>query len=362
MRFLVTLLLFPLFLKAQNPVQVRIHKNIELINVLAVQNAAGLLKDTLTNPWMRDNSVLMRRSYYHFLPVQQLPIFRTYQALEDKMGTGMYLLGLYYSEVPTARRLVALPDVFLEAVSPNRDSVIRAFDQFFGQLNQLYTEVRFADYLRQNGPIYAQAVAEVKRNLPPAGFTKALEQYYGGHKHSYNLILNPYFKSDWGMGWEVSGPAGTDVYNITAPFVKANVSATGQVETTGFDDRAGVRRLSVHEFGHTFVNPLAYQPSVRKQIEAYNSLYEPIKGDEQYSDWHTQFCEYVVRAGEIRIALKTGNPADAEAVRKQNARWKYLPHFVRQLERYETNRRQYPTFEAFLPSLIASLKDLQRGR
>lgn len=328
--------------------------------MLAVQNTPNLLNDARTDARLNENTALMQRSFWQFERARQHPIFQTYQRLEDSLGTGTYLLGLYYSNVPNARRTTDLPVVITQAISANHDSVTRVIDGFFGQLNRLYSDIRFDQFLTDNQYVYEKARGEVVKNLPEARFIPTLERYYGATKHDYYLVVNPFFKSEWGMGWEVPTNAGTDIYNITAPFKKAVLAKDGRVVSPGFDDPANIRRLSVHEFGHSFVNPLANQPDFRKQIEQFNSLYAPIKGQEQYDNWHTQFCEYVVRAGEIRIARTMQNEADAKGIEQQNVNWRYLPHFVRQLERYEQNRTMYPTFAAFLPSLIASLAELAR--
>ncbi|GAB2566050.1 DUF4932 domain-containing protein [Spirosoma areae] len=356
---LIFLLSLSAVVVAQKRIQVGFNKNVELINMLAVQNSASLLKDTLTNPWYRENSILMRKSFYQFKPVQQLPVFQAYQQLEDRLGTGTYLLSLYYSEVPHARRQIDLPVVLTEAISPNRDSVVRALDGFFGQLNQLYTTLRFNQFLTDNQAVYQKAQAEVTKNLPGSTFIATLENYYGATKNGYHLLINPFFQTGWGMGWEVISKNGIDIFNISSPLSKAVITTDGQVRSPGFDNRAGIRRLAVHEFGHSFVNPFANQPRYKTQIERFNALYQPIKGDQQYHDWHTQFCEYVVRAGEIRIARTMGNEADAKAVETQNANWRYLPHFVAQLKHYEQNRKRYPTFAAFFPTLLASLSELK---
>lgn len=357
---------YPIFLLmahvalAQKTVQVKSNRNVEIINLLAVQNTPNLLKDTLTNPWLKENSILMRRSFLQFSHVRQQAIFQTYQRLEDKLGTGTYLLGLYYSEVPQARRQTDIPVIITEAVSSNRDSVLRAFDEFFGQLNGLYRDVGFGQFLAQNQYVYQKALAEVAKNLPATEFIPMLERYYGTTKRSYNILINPFFQTAWGMGWEVNDNGGTDIFNISSPVTKAILEEDGRVVSPGFDNRVEIRRLSVHEFGHSFINPLANQPGYKAQIEQFNRLYEPIEGDEQYHDWHTQFCEYVVRAGEIRLALVMNNVTDAKAVREQNAKWRYLAHFIDQLEYYEQNRPLYPTFASFFPTLVGSLAALKK--
>ena len=345
---------------AQKRINVSYNRNVEIINLLAVQNTPNLLRDTLTNPWLMENSVLMRQSSRQFSPALQHPIFRTYQRLEDSLGTGTYLLGLYYSEVPHARRYANLPTVFTKAISPDHDSVMREIDNFFEQLNRFYKDINFDQFLADNAHVYREAKIEINRNLPESAFISTMERYYGVDKRSYNLIINPFFQSRWGMGWEVLTNKGLDIYNIASPFNKAVLARNGRIISPGFDNREEIRRLSVHEFGHSFVNPVADLPKYRVQIEQFNNLYAPIKGQEQYDNWHTQFCEYVVRAGEVRIALAMNDPTAAKATETRNTKWHYLSHFTNQLERYERNRAKYPTFEAFFPDLITSLDALNK--
>lgn len=280
--------------------------------------------------------------------------------MADQLGTGVYLFSFYYTDVPKAQRKAPISDVLLREVHPNRDSAVYLVERFMSQLNQFYKDVNFDKFLSDNTYVYQKAAAEVRQNLPDASFIPALETYYGATKHSYNIILNPFFKTDWGMGWETTSPGGADIYNISAPLSKATLGEDGRIVSPGFDNPTEIRRLSVHEFGHSFVNPLANQTDYKPQIERFNNLYEPIEGESQYRDWHTQFCEYVVRAGEVRIALAMNDSAAAKATEIRNAKWRYLSHFTRQLARYEQNRARYPTFAAFFPDLVASLSALEK--
>lgn len=345
---------------AQKKINVSVNKNVEILNALAVQTSANWLKDTLTSPWFMENSVLMRQSYRHFQKAQHHPFFRTYERLTDKLGTGVYLFSFYYTDVPNARRKASVSDVLLREVHSNQDSAVYLVDRFMDQLNRFYKDVDFDKFLADNAYVYQKATAEVTQNLPDASFVPILENYYGTSKHSYNIIVNPFYKTDWGMGWETISLGGADIYNISAPLSKVTLGENGRIVSPGFNNPTEIRRLSVHEFGHSFVNPLANQTNYKPQIERFNTLYEPIEGEGQYRDWHTQFCEYVVRAGEVRIALAMNDPAAAKATEERNAKWRYLPHFMNQLARYEQNRAKYPTFAAFFPDLIASLGALKK--
>ena len=345
---------------AQKRINVSHSQNVEILNALSVQTSANWLKDTLTSPWFMENSVLMRRSYRHFQPVQQHPLFKTYEHLADKIGTGVYLFSFHYTDVPNARRKAPVSDALLRELHPNRDSAQYLVDRFMGQLNQFYKDVNFDKFLVDNEYVYQSATAEVARNLPDVSFISVLETYYGAKKHSYTIVVNPFYKTDWGMGWETTSPEGMNIYNISAPLSKATIGENQRIVSPGFNNPTEIRRLSVHEFGHSFVNPLANQATYKSQIEQFNNLDQPIEGQGQYRDWHTQFCEYIVRAGEIRIALAMNDSAAAKATEVRDTNWHYLSHFTNQLARYEQNRTKYPTFEAFFPVLIASLSELKK--
>ena len=160
---------------AQKRIKVSYNRNVEILNALSVQTSANWLKDTLTSPWFMENSVLMRRSYRHFQHVQQHPLFKTYEHLADKIGTGVYLFSFYYTDVPNARRKAPVSDVLLREVHPNRDSAQYLVDRFMGQLNQFYRDVRFDTFLADNAYVYQTATAEVAQNLPDVTFLPVLE-------------------------------------------------------------------------------------------------------------------------------------------------------------------------------------------
>ena len=98
-------------------------------------------------------------------------------------------------------------------------------------------------------------------NLPEKKFIPALEEYYGDAKTSYNIILMPFFKSKWGMGWETSASGKKNIYNITSPF-NAQVVFRNKAVQVGFDNSNEIANLSIHEFGHSFVNTLTSSRTV----------------------------------------------------------------------------------------------------
>ncbi|MCB2410575.1 DUF4932 domain-containing protein [Hymenobacter lucidus] len=332
---------------------------VELVNALVVQISPEFLPDSAAAPALFRTTRLMRASYTHFAPFRQHAAVRRTQWLSDKIGTGVYLLPLFYEGFPRPRRVTPVSPPILAAIHPNADSAARIADAYMLLVGRFYRDARFARFQRHQRPVYEQAIAEVRRNLPPASFIQTMEAYYGGQKAAYRLIVNPFFKSEWGMAWQVSHADGLTAVQIAAPSGEQTLMR-GRVTAAGFDNAEAVRNLSVHEFGHTFVNPLTSLPVFAPGIAAHAALFRPIPGQLQYRDWETSFNEHLVRAGEIRIAQALDRDDVSRQLRAAYADWMYLPFFEAQLQRYEADRQRYPTLESFLPVLIAALPELAR--
>jgi hypothetical protein len=332
---------------------------VDLVNALMVQLSPELLPDSTAAPHQWGTTRLMRVSYAHFAPFRGHAAVRRTHWLADKIGTGVYLLPLFYDGFPRPRRHTPVSRPLLEAIHPNADSAARIVEDYMQLVGRFYREAAFARFHRRHRRVYAQARAEVRRNLPPPNFLPTMEAYYGAHQAAYRLVVNPFFKADWGMAWQVDGALGPTAVQIAAPFGEQTL-ARGRVVRAGFDNADAVRNLSVHEFGHTFVNPLTARPALAAGIAAHRPLFRPISGQAQYRDWETSFNEHLVRAGEVRLAVALGRADVAQQLRTAYADWMYLPFFEAQLQRYEADRRRYPTLEAFLPNLIAALPTLAR--
>jgi hypothetical protein len=168
----------------------------------------------------------------------------------------------------------------------------------------------------------------------------------------------PFFKSKWGMGWEISTNGKKNIFNITSPFDK-QATFQNKVIQVGFDNGNEIKNLSIHEFGHSFTNTLTSTEPYQSEIKKFDTLFRPIKNFQQYSDWLTLFNEHIVRAGEIIVMQQSGNTAFAEKTKASYSDWIYLNHFLTELTIYTNNRDKYQSFKDFLPTLINSLSVLK---
>jgi len=198
-------------------------------------------------------------------------------------------------------------------------------------------------------------VDEVKRNLPDEKLIPVMEYYYGKQNVSYTIIPSPVLPQFMGFGLRFKTKNGLKTFNIIAPRVQTtDVTEYGY----GFDNAASINEISVHEFGHSFVNPLTELAENNALIEKYDHLFEPVRKDmknQGYPGWWTCVTEHIVRLGEIRIAYLLDDPVRADRLRKnyvENRKFIYLPALEEKIIEYEQNRDRYKSFGDFFPELL----------
>jgi hypothetical protein len=363
-QFLLILLAFQsLTAVGQNrKIEVFVNTNIEVINVLTISLYPEMLQDSLKDPWLFENTQLMRLANNYFTPYYKNKAVEKSKNLIDKLGTGIYLLGLYYEDLPTVKRKYEIPEIIWTEVSKNKDTALSIIDDFFLSASQFYRLSNFKKFQLKYKTVYLKSLAQIKQNLPDKHFIPLLEKYYGDQKNSYNIIIMPFFKSEWGMGWETSTKDGRkNIYNISAPFNKQIISHN-QIKEVGFDNADKISNLCIHEFGHSFVNTLTATEPFLTNIKKYVDLYKQIESAKQYSDWQTLFNEYVVRAGEIVVMRQLGNNKFADKTKENYKDWIYLDFFITQMTSYTNERHKFKSFKDFLPTLIENLQTLRSAK
>ena len=111
----------------------------------------------------------------------------------------------------------------------------------------------------------------------------------------------------------------------------------------------------MHEFSHSFVNPLT-----EKNIDEVNKsseLFEPIKEkmkEQAYSSWYVCVNEHLVRINVIRMRIKSeGESIKDDLMEYEESRsFIYISQLDTLMQRYESNRSRYPTYEDFYPEII----------
>jgi hypothetical protein len=225
-------------------------------------------------------------------------------------------------------------------------------EAFLAALRDFARETHFMAFYSSHADFYATLTGQVEAMINPADLT-LLEDYYGMHQHSYNIILVPLFHPG-GFGPRIPAKAGSagdgmfDVYSINGP-----QGVTEDIPNFGV--AADYRDLIWHEFGHSFINPLTVFNS--DLVFPYENLAIPIAWKMRrmaYTNWETIVNEHVIRAITTRlVAQMDGEEAGRdrlETERKQGFR--YIEMLSERLKEYEANRGEYPTMESFYRRLM----------
>jgi len=184
-----------------------------------------------------------------------------------------------------------------------------------------------------------------------------MENFYNKHFSHYYLL--PVLNIPTSQGYGSMNNNTQTIYNAFGPFSFQSFNPNHL--DLGFDYPDRIRGLSIHEFGHSFVNPaISALPAALIQSTEY--LYQPIKeamSKKAYTDWQSCLYEHFVRAGEVLIARQLGDSVGAEKNLQRNveARFIYLPFIVQQMEQYEKDLTDNKNYNAFVAIIMQRLKD-----
>ena len=230
--------------------------------------------------------------------------------------------------------------------------------EFIEALRDFAKESNFMQFWEKHTQFYQATVSKVKETMAGQDYVATLENYFGMQQSSYNIVLAPLFHSG-GFGPRVEqNPDKFDIYHISGPHGVFE-------EIPLFGNSKYMQHLAWHEFGHSFVNPSTEK--FREQINQYSELFKPISQrmkDMAYSSWENCVNEHIVRAITTRLTyLKRNKQAGKKALQGElNRSFFYTTALCEQLEHYETNRDQYPTFIDFYPEIISAFQELSEKK
>ena len=217
---------------------------------------------------------------------------------------------------------------------------------FLDGLNNFHNEIDFKGYMNSSKAFYAAAIMEVKGNLLKSDYIGAMESFYNKKFHRYTLVPSLTIPKGMGFGLNFTKNERTTLFNIFGAFDDQNFQGADTLNL-GFANTQRLQELSIHEFGHSFVNPVVDSiPS--GDILKTERLFEPIKSameKQGYNTWKTCLYEHFVRAGEVVIAKLLGDVKSADKLRTNyidDRKFIYLPEIIASLENnHKTNGTYY---------------------
>lgn len=232
-----------------------------------------------------------------------------------------------------------------------------------GELRAFYVNAAVDSFLRANQFFYEGAVKEVKKDIPPA-IDRHMEKFYGEKANVFTALVNPTMpiapvEGDFrGIGPVVRTSEGNLPFMIMSTINMLPPRASlRDYNHFGFDNPGHTRMLTVHEFGHSFVNPHTVPKTAEINRYSYlftDSLRKVMEAQDIYS-WFVCITEHLVRLGEIRIAEQMHDTVQARWLRDlhiKTCKFIFIPALEEKIKVYESNRKKYRTFADFLPELL----------
>ena len=292
---------------------------------------------------------------------------QTYRKLVERRLYNDFFVGFLeqVDEVPFAKINATTDRESILMFSPagNFEEAKKQASDFLEQLNHFYTMINFGNYLEENKSNFALMKAAVKKNLPACicctvadDFIPTMESFYQKSFTAYCLV--PVLNIPTSMGFGKMSKTRQTIYNAFGPFSFQVLNGPNTDLAFDFPDR--IAGLSVHEFGHSFVNP-AIDNLPKDLIDSTAYLYLPVKdamSKKSYTNWQMCLYEHFVKAGEILIARKLGTAKNEAANIRENVNggFIYLPFIVKELEGYDKSTGVERNYFQFVQTALEHLK------
>ena len=189
----------------------------------------------------------------------------------------------------------------------------------------------------------SRVIEELRIRVPKPQLLEKMEAFYQTDYKDYEIVPS---LTLWSAGFGLRG-----IKENTATFV------LGPLEPNYIFSSDLFYPLSIHEFGHSFVNHIVI--GYAEVIDASKSLFEPIEKSmikQGYSTWLSCVIEHFVRAGEVILAEQDSDIVTSGRLMQkytEDLQFTYLSFIVKQLKDYRYNQNlSYPE------SVEKTLKDL----
>lgn len=340
---IITTLLALLTISATAQIKVEVSEPVELMSILSRTAGFQEYSTDLAGQYTKDTEAW-------FAPYKGHPIISYYQRLHDNhdISYDAVMSMAVHLDISKGKVKFLGEKSDLEKRWKNVD-----VDDFIARLNQFYTDTRFHEFFEQHRSFYDEGLKSFETNVMQFFHQDWYAQFYGTEPTELFRIVIGFTYGDHnnGVSRQLKGQP-KEVFAICGYRLQPTTNQPVW-------DAA----LLIHEFNHSFVNPLldnaANVALMEKTGMKLFQFSQPEMEQQAYSDWNTVINESVVRAAVFIYMLDNGlvnkntpNFMFSEMWRK-GFRW--LPELVTSLRHYATHREQYKTLGDYYPEIARCL-------
>lgn len=218
-------------------------------------------------------------------------------------------------------------------------------------MRDLANEMNFLSFFQEWEPYLNTVVAEATQGIRQELIEEWLSEFFGWSASEFHLLMTASMFRSGGYGATILDESG----NLIAFQI---IRDSGLSEKPEFPSGISLENLTIHELGHSFVNPsMEIYPERMNNLKPLFWPVRKVMRAQAYTIVYIFINEQVLRAVEV-MAARDLFPQEVETIilNKQVDRGFYLTEYiVEQLEYYQSNRNLYPTFAEFVPFLYDQL-------
>lgn len=336
-------------IKRSNSINIVIDPKIELLSI--IQNIGAYRENLLF--------LLNKEEFpYKKEALESFSKFKSHKAVTmmDDLSTRMFRFSappsfvLYLDDDFNIRENIKLDDFLMERIE-GKENLIKLTDY----IKDFCEESEFGKFFTGNINFYNHLINNVITKIGNRNYIDELETFYGTKQTSYNIVLVPLYGSV-GFGPMLETNNGDrHIFSIIGP----NGLENG---IPFFGDSEYFKYMILHEFSHSFINPLTEKEWVKAEKYSYlmERVPEKVKNNIT-SDWKEYFDELVIRCIVIKLVTdKNKESGDNILNKEKNRGFIYIEDILDKIEYYEKNRDKYPTFESYYCKLLEAFDKYQK--
>lgn len=314
-----------------------------------IELLAGVLSHT---SWMKvrgpygDGNKYFQELREFFLPYRGHRAIEIAQHLTDRGFT-------HDAPINFMLRLGPLPE--LEVVHGYGEGLVRqagserVLEEFRKALKDLAKTSGFLDFYNSHTAMFNRCINGVASEFDSKKVIRWLENFFGWSGSEYHFILTPAMFPGGGYGINIKEDSGREIMIQVA---RENGRSVGEPQ---FLKGRRLEMLSLHEWGHSFVNPTLEKHS--HLVSRLEPLYEQVEKTMKKHDYSTVqafFNEQVVRAVTALAARELyGYFQYIDTVKREEEIGFYLTGYTTEkLQEYIAKRNVYGSFDEFVPYLL----------
>lgn len=222
-----------------------------------------------------------------------------------------------------------------------------------------YRDSSFRNFYEDMLPFYQQHSKEFAENVMSKISKKWYADFYGRESDEiFNIVIGYLLGGcNYGPAIEKEGSP-RNVYAVMGYVMRPDSITAYQAQPEVYRD------ILIHEFNHSFVNPLLNRGSQlkdkmeipgRKLLNQCNFVMEM----QSYPEWENVINESIVRAAVACYLLDNGTNEEVRnsIIEDMRTGFAWMPQLVNKLNYYRKNRSLYPNFESFYPEIISFFED-----